>query len=88
MQVVRGTVVRSSAGHDKGDFQVILSCDDNVYAIVCDGKHRPLEHTKKKKLKHLKITNTVVDEKSLLSNKSIRKVLKPFIEKVKTDRVM
>lgn len=87
MQIVRGTVVRSSAGHDKGDFQVILDCDD-VYAVVCDGKHRPLGKTKKKKIKHLKITNTVVDEKSLLTNKLIRKVLKPFADKARIDKVM
>lgn len=76
----RGTVVISLAGHDKGDFQVILGYDDS-YAKVCDGKHRPLEKLKKKKLIHLKLTNTILSEQNLLSNKSIRKSLRPFIEK-------
>ena len=87
MQVVRGTVVRSSAGRDKGDFQVVLEFDES-YAVVCDGKHRPLEQTKRKKLKHLKITNTIVDEENLLTNKLIRKALRPFIEKVNLENIL
>ncbi len=75
----RGTVVMSLAGHDKRDFQVILE-SDGTYAIVCDGKHRPLEKVKKKKLIHLKATNTVLSEENLKTNKSIRKSLRPFIE--------
>ena len=75
----RGSVVISLAGHDKRDFQVILE-NDSVYAIVCDGKHRPLEKTKKKKLIHLKVTNTILSEEDLKSNKAIRRCLRPFIE--------
>ncbi len=79
IEAKRGTVVISLAGHDKRDFQVILQID-GAYAIVCDGKHRPLEKSKKKKLIHLKITSTIVSEEELRSNKSIRKCLRPFIE--------
>ena len=49
MEVKKGAVVISKAGHDKGDFQVIMDFDD-TYAYVCDGKYRPLERLKKKKL--------------------------------------
>jgi len=79
MQLKRGTIVYSLAGHDKGDFQVIMDYDEK-YAKVCDGKYRPLERPKKKKLIHIKLTNTVVDEEFLRTNKSIREVLKPFNE--------
>ena len=79
VEAKRGTVVISLAGHDKRDFQIILE-SDSTYAKVCDGKHRPLEKVKKKKLIHLKVTNTVVSEEDLRSNKSIRKCLRPFIE--------
>ena len=82
MQIVRGTVVRSSAGRDKDDFQIILE-SDGVYVVVCDGKHRPLEKTKRKKIKHIKATNTIVNEDNLKTNKLIRKALKSFIDKVK-----
>ena len=47
MEVKKGAVVISKAGHDKGDFQVIMDFDD-TYAYVCDGKYRPLERPKKK----------------------------------------
>ncbi len=79
MELKKGTIVYSLAGHDKGDFQVIIDYDDK-YAKVCDGKYRPLERPKKKKLIHIKLTNTVVDESFLNTNKSIRNILKPFNE--------
>lgn len=81
MEIVKGLVVRSAAGHDKGDFFVVLACDNN-YAMICDGKHRPLEKTKKKKFKHLFVTKTVVPEESMATNREIRKALRPFYEKV------
>lgn len=77
MEVKRGAVVISKAGHDKGDFQVIMDFDDS-YAYVCDGKYRPLERLKKKKLMHLKVTNTVLEEELIKTNKAIRGALKPF----------
>jgi len=79
MEIKKGTIVRSIAGHDNGDFQLILDFDEQ-YATVCDGKHRPLEKPKRKKLKHLNITNKTVDLAELQTNKSIRKILRPFIE--------
>ena len=79
MELKKGTIVYSLAGHDKGDFQVIIEYDDK-YAKVCDGKYRPLERPKKKKLIHIKLTNTVIEESFLSTNKSIRNILKPFNE--------
>ncbi len=79
MELRKGTVVYSLAGHDKGDFQVIMEFDDK-YARVCDGKYRPLKRTKLKKLIHIKLTNTVLDDSELLTDKSIRRALKPFVE--------
>lgn len=80
MERKKGSVVYSLAGHDKGDFQVIIDFDDE-YAKVCDGKYRPLERLKKKKFIHIKITNTILNEDDLKTNKSIRVSLKPFMEK-------
>lgn len=79
MDIKKGTVVYSLAGHDKGDFQIVMDFDDK-YAEVCDGKYRPLERLKKKKLIHIKLTNTVLCEERLRTNKSIRDALKPFKE--------
>lgn len=79
MKLQKGTVVYSLAGHDKGDFQVIVEFDDK-YAKVCDGKYRPLERLKKKKLIHIKMTNTILDEEHLKTNKSVRNALRPFMQ--------
>ena len=85
MKLEKGTVVYSLAGHDKGDFQVVVEFDYK-YAKVCDGKYRPLERPKKKKLIHIKVTNTVLSEDSLKTNKSIRVSLKPFMDSVKKSK--
>ena len=50
MDIRRGIVVKSAAGHDKGGFFTVLESDD-VYAVICDGKRRSLEKPKKKEAK-------------------------------------
>ena len=52
MDCVRGQIMRSLKGHDKGDFQVVLKTD-GAYAYMADGKRRRMEAPKKKKLMHL-----------------------------------
>ncbi|MDR2074146.1 MAG: hypothetical protein LBP36_02125 [Oscillospiraceae bacterium] len=81
MKFVEGSVVRSAAGHDRGDFQLVISVEGE-FAWVCDGKHRPLEKLKKKKRKHLFLTNTVLDISSLNSNRAIFKALSLFRDSV------
>lgn len=78
MEIVRGLVVRSSAGHDKGGFFAVINTE-NDYAFISDGKCRLLEKTKKKKFKHLFATNTVLSEDTFETNRKIRKALSTFI---------
>ena len=80
MEIKRGQVVRSIAGHDKGDFQTVLELSP-PYAVVCDGRRRSLERPKRKKLFHLAPTATVLEEESLFTNRQIRTALRPFREK-------
>lgn len=77
MEFVRGLVVRSIAGHDKGGFFTVLEVSA-PYAVICDGKRRSLEHPKRKKQKHLAVTNTILPDSSMETNREIRNVLKPF----------
>ena len=49
MEWRRGQVARSLAGHDKGTFLAVLEVAP-PYAVVADGKARPLERPKRKKL--------------------------------------
>lgn len=77
MEYVRGLVVRSGAGHDKGGFFVVMETDDR-YAVLCDGKRRSLDHPKRKKQMHLSATKTVLPESSLKTNREIRSALRHF----------
>ena len=77
MEFVKGLVVRSAAGRDKGGFFTVLEADAQ-YAVICDGKRRSLDHPKKKKTKHLFATKTVLPEGSMQTNREIRCALKSF----------
>ncbi len=69
-----GRIVCSKAGRDKGYFMVVVSEGDGT-VLVCDGKERPLERPKQKNVKHIHFTNTVLEENSYKTNKSLRKAL-------------
>lgn len=86
MEAAVGSVVYSRAGRDKGNFFVIIMLDGE-YAYVCDGDLRRSEKPKKKKLKHLKVTNTVCQsvaekmaEAGRVTNAELRRVLAEFCE--------
>lgn len=72
-----GQIVRSVAGRDKNIFFVVTAVD-GAYAVICDGKSRPVEHQKRKKLIHLSKTNHFVELDKVKTNKEFRKALHPF----------
>jgi len=69
-----GQIVCSKSGRDKGYFMVVVKEEDG-FLFVCDGKERPLERPKRKNVKHLSFTNTVLEENSYITNKQLRKAL-------------
>ncbi len=77
MEVTRGLVVRSKAGHDKGGFFTVLKVEGE-FAFLCNGKQRPLEHPKKKKLRHIAPTATKLTDSSMKTNREIRRSLRFF----------
>lgn len=77
MDLVRGLVVRAKSGRDKNGFFVVISCDSE-YAYIADGKTRRIEKPKKKNIKHLFATKTVVQGDSLKTNRLIRAQLRDF----------
>ena len=77
MEWKRGQVARSLAGNDKGSFFTVLEAAPPS-GVVADGKRRPLERPKRKKLFHLAPTGTVLPEEALKTNRSIRSALRPF----------
>lgn len=78
MEIVKGSVVKAMAGRDTNDFFIVVDVDSE-YAMICNGKRRLVEKPKRKKLKHLSATNTVVDEKSMSTNREVRKALSGFV---------
>lgn len=74
MDIKNGIVVRSEAGHDKGELMLLLATDSKS-ALVCDGRQRRLEKPKRKNLKHIKATSFTLSEEETQSNKRLRKAL-------------
>ncbi len=79
MEAKLGMVVRSIAGHDRGNFLVITAIEDD-FAYIADGKERKLDSPKKKRLKHLRFTNTVIDTDNL-TDKGLRRFISDYTEK-------
>ena len=73
MESLSGRIVRSCAGRDKGYFLVVIRSEGS-FVYVADGKERKLSSPKKKSLKHIKPTNTVIDTESL-TDKKLRSVI-------------
>ena len=77
MEIKRGTVVKSKAGHDKGLFLAVLDVDGR-FALTADGKTRTIVSPKRKNLIHLAPTATVLSEGEMESDSSLRKALRRF----------
>lgn len=84
-QMLIGKVVISRAGRDQGRYYIIIKVIDEKYVYVADGKYRKLLNPKKKKLKHLIMTNLVsenIREKILKGEKITNLMLQNFLQSV------
>ena len=79
MKVLQGSVVKSTAGHDQGLYYVVIKVEENA-VFIANGKERMLEKPKRKNIKHISNTTTVLDIKEI-TNKQLRKLLANFGEK-------
>ena len=52
MRMERAQIVRSLAGHDKGDLLCVMDTDGE-FLLLADGKHRKVESPKRKRAKHV-----------------------------------
>jgi len=73
-----GLMVRSLAGRDKGRFMVVVSAE-NGFVFLADGKERKLASPKKKNVRHIAPTNTVIDLNGL-TDKALRAAVRRFTE--------
>ncbi len=61
MKDLIGSLVVSTAGHDRGSYYVVLS-DKEGFLYLSDGKYHPVEKQKKKSIKHVEVYRTSVQE--------------------------
>ena len=85
MEIVVGSVVRSKAGRDKGDYFIVLS-REGEYAYLANGELRKVDHPKKKKLKHIQKTNHFAEQiknrleaGEVVENFEVRKALAEYL---------
>lgn len=79
-----GDVVISVFGHDVGEWYIVSNVQ-NEFVYLVDGKNKPIEKPKKKKIKHIIPANYFADEiaqkiagKQYIQNAEVRKTLKFF----------
>ncbi len=72
MNVVLGQVVYSKAGRDEGRIFIICGIIDDKFVLVSDGDLRRVENPKKKKIRHLAITNINIEYLSQKLNAGIK----------------
>jgi hypothetical protein len=76
---MRGQLVRSRAGHDKGSFYLVLArAEDTLY--LADGRKRGVTNPKKKNIRHVQVVHRVAadlmpTDKALPSDLEIRAAL-------------
>ena len=89
-----GMAVTSRQGRDKGKTYVIISIVDKDFALVSDGETRPLKKQKKKRVKHLKLTDVVFEgleaklngtDKKKLYDTEIKREIKLYKERKEKD---
>ena len=86
--IAPGCVVRSKAGRDEGRYFIVLSLEGEEFAQVADGDLRKVEKPKRKRAKHLYVTEELVSslQKKLMAgerveNHELRKSLEAFKQK-------
>jgi len=89
---VIGRFVWSKAGRDKDRLFIIVDIADDAHVLIADGDLRPAGKPKKKKLKHLKVTNKIAEEISQailnrrrLTDDDLRKAVQGYLKVLSAD---
>ena len=82
MNYEAGMLAWSRAGHDNDKLYVIVKTEGE-YVYLSDGKLKPLEHMKKKKIKHIQGMKKIPEElldltAETINNEQIRKAIRRF----------
>ena len=82
MELRKGMLAISKAGHDKDNWYVVLNIEGNC-ALLVNGENRTLDYPKKKKLKHLQPVNEAPENlqeklknKKAWTNEEVKRAIK------------
>ena len=78
MKLLKGSVVMAEAGRDKGNYFAVVDAGEK-YCFIADGKSRKLASPKRKNIKHIRITDSMIDLNDI-TDKKLRNMLKQFGE--------
>ncbi|MGN1411216.1 MAG: hypothetical protein ACI4WH_01735 [Oscillospiraceae bacterium] len=76
MNISIGTVVKACAGRDGNDYFVVVAHDD-AWVYIANGKNRKLSKPKKKNVKHLQFTKSIIDLEKF-TDKKLKKFLNEY----------
>jgi len=71
---MKGDLVYSRRGRDKGFLMAVLK-EDKDFVYVVDGKKRRLENPKRKNPRHLTFLSDSINEEKMKTNRSVRRAL-------------
>lgn len=78
MKVQIGSVVRAVAGRDSEGYFAVTGMEKG-YCFIADGKSRKLSKPKRKNIKHLAFTNSMIDLNDI-TDKKLRRLLREIRE--------
>ena len=78
MKLLKGSVVIAEAGRDGGGHFAVIDFDEK-YCLIADGKSRKLANPKRKNIKHVRVTNSMIDLNDI-TDKKLRKLMSEFRE--------
>lgn len=76
MKVQIGSVVKASAGRDGGGYFAVTDVQ-NGYCFIADGKSRKLSSPKRKNIKHICFTDSVINLNDI-TDKKLRTMLRIY----------
>ena len=77
MDFVKGQLVRSKAGRDKGRLFAVIGIEGQML-FLADGSLRKLDRPKAKKIRHVAPTATVLQGVSLATDKQLAAALRDY----------
>lgn len=79
MKLSKGLVVRATAGRDSGKLFAVTDIQGG-YCFIADGKSRKLASHKRKNLKHICPTDSMINLNDNITDKKLRNLLRQLAE--------